>query len=176
MKYTNTAYMSPPRTHGTPSGYRNVRVLVPRDLHFRLSSYASQSHLSMPAFVVAWLNLATPLAPSPSPQGQQTAEESAPGHRPCRDLQEAHGLAIGPSAAQEQQEPAPCPRPAQVPLCVTGEAKGPGAAPSPTAWAQSSPDLTADPHLARSSATIAPVESSSSHELDQAQAGGQGHA
>src|SRR3954452_19391625 len=104
--------LSPPRTHGTPSGYRNVRVLVTQDLHFRLLSYSSQSHLSLPAFVVAWLHRATPLEPPSNQPGHQKANEPAPGHRPANDLQRAHSLARGHVAAQEPQEPSPGHRPA----------------------------------------------------------------
>jgi len=163
------APQSPPRTHGTPSGYVNIRVLVPRELHFRLLSYASQSHLSLPAFVIAWLHRATPLEP-PSPTGRQPSKEPAPGPRPCRDLPEAHSLAVGPGAAQEQREPAPGDRPARGPLDVSSEAVGPSAALSQKATALSSLDQNPDPASSGSSPTFDPVESSSGLDSDRAQA------
>jgi len=159
---------SPPRTHGTPSGYVNIRVLVPRELHFRLLSYSSQSHLSLPAYVVAWLHRATPLEPLPSPQCQPMAKELAPGPRPGHDHQEAHSLAVGPGAAPEQQEPSPSRRPAPGPLDVPGEAVGPSAALLPRAAAPSRQDHAADPASHGSSPTSEQAPSTDSQVLGQA--------
>lgn len=63
MKLPGTASHaeSPSRRSATPPGYRNVRVLVPVDMHWRLSSFASQSQMSLPAFVLATLRNAIPL-------------------------------------------------------------------------------------------------------------------
>lgn len=157
-------YQSPPRTHGTPSGFKNVRVLVPQDLHFRLQAYASQSHLSLPAFVVAWLNLATPLEPPTNRTGQQKAMEPAPGHRPANDHEMAPGLAGGPVGAQE---PAPDHRPANGPLDVPGDAVGQCAAPLPVASARSSVPLTSDDAWSGSSSTI-DLARSASHDDETA--------
>ena len=169
MNHSEETYTSPPRTNGTPSGYRNVRVLVHQDLHFQLSAFASQSHLSLPAFVIAWLHRATPLEP-PCPTGQPLAKEPAPGPRPCRDLPEAHSLALGPGAAQEQQEPAPSHWPAHGPLDVPGEAMGPSAALLHGTLAKSGTDQTADATLSRSFPTVDPVESPSGQDRDKTQA------
>lgn len=146
-------YPSPPRTHGTPSGFRNVRVLVPQDLHFRLQAYASQSHLSLPAFVVAWLNLAAPLEPLTNSRGQQRAKEPAPGHRPANDHQQAPGLAGGPVSAHSPQEPAPGQGPASGPLDVPGNAVGQCAAPRQEATATSAVPLNPDAASSGSSPT-----------------------
>jgi hypothetical protein len=75
---------SPPRTNGTPSGYRNIRVLVHRDLHYRLLAYASQSHLSLAEFVVDCLNRAGPLEPPSYPPGDQEVDGPAPTPPPPR--------------------------------------------------------------------------------------------
>ncbi len=187
-----------PRPHVTPSGYKNVRVFVPKSLHFRLVSASAASEMSLQNFVIAWLERATPLTPTPASQRQissepaprlqpgqgpqggpdnatgpgaaQPSKEPAPGPRPCRDPEEAHSLASGPGAAQEQQEPAPCHRPAQGPLGVPGEAVGPSAALLPEALALSRLDRTADPSLSGSLATVDPNKSPSGHDLDPAEA------
>lgn len=166
MKNSDNNYTSPPRTHGTPSGYRNVRVLVPRDLHFRLSSYASQSHLSMPAFVVAWLNLATPLAPSPIPQDHPTPEGQSPGRRPGQDLPGGHSNPAGPAAAQQQGEPAFGHRIARGPQGVSCEAGGPCAISLPEAPARSSPDPTEDLAQSGSLPSVDPDSSPPGHRPD----------
>lgn len=166
MQGSEECDFSPPRTHGTPSGYRNIRVLVTRDLHFRLLSHASQSHLSLPAFVVAWLNLATPLDSTRSPQGQPTSKGSAPGHRPGLDTPVGHGNTAGPGAAQPRGEPAWGQRPARAPVGLPCEADGPSAAPPSAAPAQSSPDRTEDLTLSGSLPTGDPDPSSSDHRPD----------
>jgi hypothetical protein len=126
-------HSSPPRTHGTPSGYRNVRVLVTQDLHFQLLSYSSQSHLSLPALVVAWLSLATPLTPpSSGPQGQPRPDEPTPGHR------------LSPTPEGD-----------------SSEAVRPGEAPLPKSLAVTRPDQTTDPSLSGSLPSTDPVKSPS---------------
>lgn len=163
--------LSPPRTKGTPSGYRNVRVLVPRDLHFRLLAYASQSHLSMPAFVAAWLDMATPLEPPANPSGCPQVNKPAPGHRPARGKQNEPGLAGGPGAAHGQQTPSPGHRPAaNVPLDVPRVAVGTCAAPSSAATATSAVSLNREAALSGSSTTNAPARSTSIRDNDAAKA------
>lgn len=164
-----------PRTHGTPSGYRNVRVLTPCSLHFRLVAYAGLSMLSLNEFILRVLNLATPIDPATGRPVPVSTLESAPGPRPGHDQQGGPGAAKGPSAAQMPKEPAPCQQPASDPLDGPGPAAGPGAPPSPKALARSSPDETADPARSGSFPTVDPVESPSVHDPDPARAGGRDH-
>ena len=161
----------PPRTNGTPSGYKNVRVLTPDPLHFRLVAYAGLSMLSLNEFVLKWLNLATPIDPAtgtPSPLG------TAPGQPPALDLIEGPGSAHGPGAARSRGEPAPRQSPAHGPLDVPGEAVRPGAALSPKAPARSRPDHPATPSFPGSLPTVAPADPSSVHGPDPTNA--RGHA
>ncbi len=166
--------LSPPRTKGTPSGFRNVRVLVTQDLHFRLLSYASQSHLSMPAFVVAWLNRATPLEPTSTVPTKGAEKESAPGQPPGQGIRDGQWEAVGPGSAQGEQWPDGH-RSAQGPRKVPGEGGGPGAAHRQTALAASGPGQTADPASSWSSPTPEHASSASGQDLDQAEAGGHEH-
>src|SRR5262245_58527018 len=74
------ARATPSRSHGTPPGYRNVRVIVPQDLHWKLMGYASQSHMTLPEFVVSWLERVTPLTSPAGPPGQPTNPDTPPNH------------------------------------------------------------------------------------------------
>jgi hypothetical protein len=56
------------RGSSTPPGYRNLRVLVPSDLHGRLRNLANQSAMTFHQYILAWLAEAIPLNhPSVSP-------------------------------------------------------------------------------------------------------------
>jgi hypothetical protein len=66
---------SPPRRSGTPPGYRNVRLLAPLDLHWRLSAYAVQSKMNIPTFVLATLHNATPSTLPIGSRGSSAAME-----------------------------------------------------------------------------------------------------
>ena len=82
----------PPRTNGTPHGYRNIRVLAPTPLHYRLVAYAGLSRCSLNEFVLEVLDRATPIAPGtgvPVPVGTQ---DPASCHRSGHDS----GLAAQP--------------------------------------------------------------------------------
>lgn len=70
------------RSNITPPGYKNVRVFVPKSLHFRLVSHSAASEMTLQEFVVAVLERAAPLTPAPSSPGP------ALGHRPSQDGQE----------------------------------------------------------------------------------------
>lgn len=170
MQDDEGTHASPPRTHGTPSGYRNIRVLVTRDLHFRLLSYSSQSHLSLPAFVVAWLNRATPLEASSNPPSGSTVDEPAPGHRHANDDQRAHGPAVGPVDAQGLNEPSLGHLPARGTHDVSGNAVRPCAAPSPGASATSVVPWSLDAASSRSSPTVDTAKSISPEDSDEAKA------
>jgi hypothetical protein len=95
----------PSRRSITPVGFRNIRVLVPVDLHWRLSSYASQSKLTLPAFVLAILDHATPITP--------------PTNLPCPSTPAANQRLSGPGPAAD-------PRPLQA--LATAMGFGPGRA------------------------------------------------
>lgn len=68
-KNVGSSSQLPSRSQGTPIGFRNVRVIVPQALHWRLLTYASQSQMSLPQFVVSWLEKATSLGLKEGPQG-----------------------------------------------------------------------------------------------------------
>ncbi|CAN5825649.1 hypothetical protein BH23PLA1_BH23PLA1_28230 [soil metagenome] len=156
-----------PRSNLTPAGYKNVRVFVSKHLHFQLISHSAASQMSLQDFVVAWLERATPLTPTPAPQ-RQIALEPAPGHRLAHDAQGGQGLAKGPGAAQEQREPARDQRPAQGPLGVPGQAVGPCAALSSEASAPSRQDHAPDLALNRSSPTTKQAPSPAGQDPDHA--------
>jgi hypothetical protein len=78
----------PPRT-STPEGFRNLRVLIPEDLHWRLRNLAHQSRMSFHRFIVAWLTEAFPLNPAPETRGTEEVPETDPGR--------AGNLGLGPS-------------------------------------------------------------------------------
>src|SRR5688572_28589684 len=97
---------TPSRSQGTPDGYRNIRVLVPKAMHGQLTIYAIQSGMTLPQFVLAWLERATPLDPSSGPQDPPFDRETAPGHRQGQDTQGVPGQAEGPRAAPLPVAPA----------------------------------------------------------------------
>lgn len=99
--------LSPPsRRSGTPPGYRNIRVLVPSDLHWRLASYASQSQLTMPAFVLATLQRATPLGVSTDPSISTPGRSpSVSGQIPARATPRPQVEPSPASACQALQDP-----------------------------------------------------------------------
>lgn len=165
----------PPRTHGTPSGYRNVRVLAPCPLHFRLVAYAGLSMCSLNEFILKVLHLATPIDPAtglPVPAG---TPEPAPGQRPIPETRGGPGLARISDTDQEQGEPALRQRPSGDLPDVPGPAAGPGAAPLPEAQAWSNSDPTADLTPSGSFPIRAPDRSSSITVPDTANAGGHAH-
>ncbi len=166
----------PPRTNGTPSGYRNIRVLTPNSLHFRLVVYAGLSLCSLNEFVLKVLDLATPIDPAtgrPVPAG---THEMAPGHRPGHDPQGGPSLAKGTGAAQTATELAPCHRPGQGPLDGPGSAVGPGASPSPGALAGSPLDRAVDGSSSGPFPTADAADSPSAQDHDTSNHGGQAHA
>lgn len=63
----------------TPKGFRNLRVLVPESLHWRLRRLATESQMNFQQFIVAWLSEAFPLNPPPSPPAPPEAPGSPPG-------------------------------------------------------------------------------------------------
>jgi hypothetical protein len=81
----------PPRTHGTPSGYKNIRVLVPTNLHYRLAGYAALSHASIPGFISRWLTLVTPLDPLTGQPVAANQSAGAPGLEPGQDAEACPG-------------------------------------------------------------------------------------
>jgi hypothetical protein len=74
------ARATPSRSHSTPAGYRNVRVIVPQDLHWKLMGFASESHMTLPEFVISWLERVTPLTPAVGPSSQRTKPDAPPTH------------------------------------------------------------------------------------------------
>lgn len=80
----------------TPSGFRNLRVLVPENLHWHLRELANQSRMTFQHFIVSWLATAGPLGgdsmspepphndrPAPRPEPRESCPEGpSPGNRP----------------------------------------------------------------------------------------------
>ncbi len=166
----------PPRTNGTPSGYRNIRVLTPCTLHFRLVAYAGLSMCTLNEFVLKVLNRATPLDPVSGFPLPQPRPEMSPGHRFGQDPQGDPGAALGLGAAQTATEPAPGHRPGRDQLDGLGHAAGPGASPSPGASAGSSLDQAVTPSSSGSIPTLVPTDSPPGQDRDGAGLGGQAHA
>ena len=166
----------PPRTNGTPSGYRNIRVLTPNSLHFRLMAYAGLSMCFLNEFILKVLHLATPIDPAtglPVPAGTL---ESAPGQRPGLDLIEGPGAAPGRGAGQAAEEPAPGQRPGHGPQDSPGLAARPGASPSPEALAGSRLDRALELVLSGSIPNLVSAECQPGQDCDGAEPGGLVHA
>ena len=76
----------PPRTNGTPHGYRNIRVLTPTPLHYRLVAYSGLSRCSLNEYILKVLDRAIPIDPwtgVPVPVGtQDPASCHRSGHDP----------------------------------------------------------------------------------------------
>ena len=124
----------PPRTNGTPSGYRNIRVLTPNSLHFRLVAYAGSVHVFTERIHPKGSPPGHPDRPrhGPAGPGGHPGDGTRPTARP-QDLIEGPGAALGRGAAQTAEEPSPGHRPGQGPQKSPGLAARPGAAPSPGA-------------------------------------------
>jgi hypothetical protein len=144
---------SPPRSHGTPDGYRNIRVLTSKSLHYRISAYAALSMITLNEFVVKWLSLATPLDPHtglPVP-AESLTEAKGQGQSHAADV--GQGKADGPSTPciTEGATPSPAadPGPSGRPLA----AGGPGTAQLQGAVASSASNPGTDPASIRSSPT-----------------------
>ena len=149
----------PPRTNGTPSGYRNIRVLTPNALHFRLVAYAGLSMCSLNEFILKILRLATPIDPAtglPVPVGTLG---TASCHGPGCDPQDDPGDALGRGADRTTEERAPCHRPGHGPLDGPGLAACPGTTPPPEAPVGSSLDRAVSPVLSGSIPTEDPAHS-----------------
>lgn len=150
---------SPSRRTGTPAGYRNVRVLVPTDLHYRLISYSGISHMTVPEFALAWLARTTPLDPltgQPLPvsnfagaPGQDA--EASPGPLP---IPAAYGAAQGLS-------------------CGSRGDHGPGSVRSAGADAAPHLDRNDAPSWSGSSPTVTPTRAGFGQGHPEAGAGGQ---
>jgi hypothetical protein len=87
-----------PRSHVTPPGYKNVRVFVPKSLHYRLICNSAASEMSLQDFVVSWLERATPLVPTSAPDRPTT---KGPSPSPQSGL----GLAVDPRPLQTAENP-----------------------------------------------------------------------
>lgn len=101
---------TPSRGNVTPSGYKNVRVFVPKSLHFRLVSHSAASEMSLQDFVVAWLERAVPISATLGPAGQ-SATEPASDQGKAHDAQGGRCLAEGPDGARGPQAAAARPGP-----------------------------------------------------------------
>jgi len=148
-----------PRTHGTPDGYRNVRVLTPKSLHYRISAYAALSMITLNEFVVKWLSLATPLDPR---TGLPTLAENlaeTTGQGQSHDADEGHGQADGPSTPCITEGAAPNPAADPAPSERASTVGVPGAAQLQRAEAPSPPNPGTDPASIGSPPTVSPAES-----------------
>jgi len=103
------------RASSTPAGFRNLRVLIPEDLHWRLRDLAHQSRMSFHKYILARLSEAIPLnedagpsdrrpLPNPSP-----CNENGPGplRGPSCSHPRAHGFPGDPAAPSPQEAKAP---------------------------------------------------------------------
>jgi hypothetical protein len=63
------------RSAGTPHGFRNVRVLVPTDLHWKLRQMAAENRKNFQDFLASVLAEAIPLNPIPG----TTSQAKGPG-------------------------------------------------------------------------------------------------
>ena len=162
----------PPRTNGTPSGYRNIRVLTPNSLHFRLVAYSALSFCSLNEYILKVLHLATPIDPATGLPVPTSTLETAPGQQPGLDLIEGPGR----GAAQTAEETAPGNRSGPEPLDGPGLAARPGASPPPEALAGSRPHQVVDPALSGSIPNLDSAESPPGQDRDGAEPGGQAHA
>ena len=149
----------PPRTNGTPSGYRNIRVLTPNSLHFRLVAYSALSFCSLNEYILKVLTLATPIDPATGLPIPSATRETAPAQRPGLDLIEGPGAAFGRGAALTTEEPVPGHRPGHDSPNGPGLAARPGASPSPEALAGSRLDRAVSPVLSGSDSTEDPAHS-----------------
>jgi hypothetical protein len=166
----------PPRTHGTPSGYRNIRVLVPIFLHFRLSSYAALSHTSLPEFISRWLTLVTPLDPI---TGQPLAAEKqtgAPGLELGKDAEACSGFGSMPSATNIVKGATPRPLTIAGPFGGPPLAQGPGKAHPPGAGSMSAHDPGTVPSSFEASPIVSVVRSDPGQCENQAKAEGDTNA
>ncbi len=166
----------PPRTNGTPSGYRNIRVLTTCTLHFRLVAYAVLSMCTLNEYLLKVLTLATPIDPVSGLPVPASTLEPAPGHRPGQDPQGDPGAGLGPGAARTAREPAPGHQPGHGPLDSPGLGAGHGAPPSPVVPAGSSLVQALTPSSSESIPTIDAAESPTGQDRDGAEPGGHAHA
>ncbi len=147
---------SPPRTHGTPSGYRNIRVLVPICLHYRMAGYAALSHASIPEFISRWLTLVTPLDPL---TGRPVAADHlavAPALDPGQIAQARPSPGSRPSATNISQGATPRPEATPGPSGGPPAAQGPGKTQPQGAGASSAPIPGTDPTSIGSLPTVSP--------------------
>jgi hypothetical protein len=103
----------PSRRNGTPPGYKNVRVLVPQDLHWRLLTCASNERKSLPQFVLERLSAIASLDPLVGPSGP-SAEKQLP------DTGMGHAWPLGLREAVNPQPPSLTVPPTSVPTHVPG--------------------------------------------------------
>ena len=104
------------RPSSTPLGFRNLRVLLPEELHWRLREMANQSRMTFQLFIVSWLAEAFPLNRPPE----------LPVEKECQ------GAALACSSPVPSRS-------------GPSSAPGQGAAQSQEALASSDPDRSADP-------------------------------
>jgi len=102
---------TPGRPGRTPPGHHWVKSLVPAALHHRLRAYAGLSEMTLPAFILATLTNAVPLA----------APANAEGPSPTPTLPTLPGPGQGPLV----EAPEPTPPPANAPPQARGSAADP---------------------------------------------------
>jgi hypothetical protein len=156
---------SPPRTHGTPNGYRNLRVLVTTALHYRLVALAAQSELSLPELVVRTLDRATPLDPL---TGQPVADDKLAGAPRLHPGQVDHeSPSPGPMPGATHLGPGAIPGQVATPGSLGGPpaAQGQGNAHPQGAGAKSAPHPGIDPFLIVASPTV-PLDHSGPHQAE----------
>ena len=89
------------RASSTPAGFRNLRVLIPEDLHWRLRDLAHQSRMSFHKYILAWLSEAIPLNEDAGPSDRRRL----PNPSPCNE--NGPGLLRGPASSHPQDHGLP---------------------------------------------------------------------
>ncbi len=92
------------RSNKTPPGHHWVKALVPASLYHRLRACAAMSETSMPAFFLATLANAVPLAPATNPQSPPSG--AGDGTDPDPDTAPSTA-APTPAAPDDHPTPAP---------------------------------------------------------------------
>jgi hypothetical protein len=90
----------PHRPTSTPPGFRNLRVLIPEELHWKLRNLALESRMTFQRYIVSWLGEAFPL--NGNSQSPESLKDQRAAHAPglAGPVQSGQADAKGLSAAQ----------------------------------------------------------------------------
>lgn len=93
----------------TPEGFRNLRVLLPEDLHWRLRELAHQSRMTFHKYILAWLSEAVPLSEDAGPPEQRTLPNPPQAKEPGPGSLRGHATPKSPKMGEESANPKPPP-------------------------------------------------------------------